>query len=61
MLTLDQQFESPEERQEMADMMLKAIQRMAEEIEEDDELAKIDERYRYCAKWIDADISNVSL
>lgn len=46
---------------EEADEKLETIRKLAEEIEEDVELAKIDERYWITAKWIDTDITNVSL
>ena len=44
-----------------ADEKLEQIARLAEEIEKDNNLAEIDERYRVTAKWIDVDIDNTSL
>ncbi|WPL11415.1 MULTISPECIES: hypothetical protein [Thiorhodovibrio] len=45
---------------EQADEKLAQIERLAQEIEDDAELAEIDERYRITAKWIDTDIECVS-
>ncbi len=44
---------------EQADEKLREIERLAREIEEDEELQGIDPRYAVTAKWIDTDIENV--
>jgi hypothetical protein len=44
-----------------ADKKLERIRMLAEEIEDDEQLKKLDERYSITAKWIDTDIKNVSL
>ena len=43
-----------------ADEKLDLIEEIASEIENDEELADIDERYKITAKWIDTDISNAT-
>lgn len=48
-------------RPEEADVLLAQINDLAWKIEMDEELSKIDERYRITAKWIDTNIDNVSL
>ena len=45
---------------EEADEKLEQIAALADEIENDDELATIDQRYSITAKWIDTDIENAS-
>ena len=47
--------------QHRADEKIEQIQALASEIENDDELKGIDERYSVMASWIDTDIKNVSL
>ena len=44
-----------------ADKKLEQIEKLAREIELDGELKQIDERYSFCAKWIETDINDVSL
>ncbi len=44
-----------------ADVKLREIQKLSDQIEFDKELEKTDERYRILAKWIDTDIQNVSV
>tara|TARA_R110000787_G_scaffold44623_1_gene109420 strand:- start:21 stop:173 length:153 start_codon:yes stop_codon:yes gene_type:complete len=44
-----------------AEEKIEMIQKLASEIEHDDELKSIDERYSIMASWIDTDIDNVSL
>lgn len=44
-----------------ADKKLAKIEELASQIEHDEELKQIDERYSVCAQWIDTDIDNVSL
>ena len=44
-----------------ADEKIEEIQRLAREIESDEELKAVDERYSVMAGWIDTDIENVSL
>lgn len=46
---------------EEADGILEQIKVLSWKIEMDEELSKIDDRYRITAKWIDTDIDNVSL
>jgi len=46
---------------EQADEKLEKIESLAREIEFDEELKKIDERYNVVAKWIETDINDVSL
>lgn len=41
-----------------ADEKFALIEQLAQEIEDDEELAAIDSRYRNTAKWIDVDIEN---
>ena len=44
-----------------ADEKLAQIESLAQEIEDDDELAETDERYRITAQWIDTDIEHASV
>lgn len=44
-----------------ADEKIQMIHRLAEEIENDEELLKLDERYSVAASFCDCDISTVSL
>jgi hypothetical protein len=44
-----------------ADKILKKIEELAARIESDKQLESIDPRYAITAKWIDTDITNVSL
>lgn len=45
---------------EQADEKLAQIAKLAQEIEDDEDLAAIDERYQITAKWIDTNINNVN-
>ena len=44
-----------------ADEKLRTIEKLAQEIEDDEELKKIDMRYHITAKWIDTDIDTASV
>jgi len=46
---------------DQADEILDQIENLATQIELDEELAEADGRYKITAKWIDTDITNVSL
>lgn len=44
-----------------ANKIIERIERLANQLEHDEELKKLDERYSVAASWVDLDIDNVSL
>lgn len=46
---------------EEAEELLQQIADLANEVEEDEELMQLDQRYAILAKWIDTDVGSVRL